>query len=292
MASIPRKGVKGISLRKWVIDTLNGVIDYLHSARVRPGNGILIRETPSGTIIELKKQPDSPQSSGGGGGGTAQDISATVSGGTATIAISGSTSTVEIVGGTSGNVTISGNTNGQVVIDATGGGGGGVGSYDVFPDYNSNPVNISGGTVYTADGNVWLIGTVGIYKKSSSTETPSVTLMIYSEGTLIRTRDVFIDQGVYSSLSTWNVNTNFVVPISIPIPSGFQFEVTKSDSAQFNISMYSCITAPPLNRTVTTTSGTGNGSLFRALSDDGDANISFDQSLDGQPIDFEGASVL
>lgn len=120
MASLPKKGIKGTNFKVWAVETLNALIDYLHGARVKPGYGISVRETPSGTIVELaKKEAPTINNNIGGGTGVAQDISASVSGGTATVAISGSTSSVEVVGGS--NVSITGNTNGQVVVSATGG---------------------------------------------------------------------------------------------------------------------------------------------------------------------------
>lgn len=294
MASLPKKSVKGDGFKKWVIDSINTLIDYLHGARLKPGYGIAVRETPSGTIVELARK-ETPVINNIGGGGETQDISATVSGGTATIAISGSTSTVEIVGGTSGNVTISGNTNGQVVIDATGGGGGGGGSSNGFPDF-ANGTPISGGTSYSFPMNGWLIGYVSNYTASSATGFCDCLLSIDGDGFasilihLLETHDLIIP-GTLSDYVPLLSN-----PVSIPIPAGTTFNINPnvyaSNPAILNLSYYPCITAPPVNRTVTTPSGTGNGSLFRALSDDGDANISFDQSLDGQPIDFEGASVL
>jgi hypothetical protein len=207
-----------MSLRKWVVDTLNGMIDYLHSARVRPGNGILIRETPSGTIIELKKQPDSPQSSGGGG--SAQDISATVSGGTATIEISGSTSAVEIVGGTSGNVTISGNTNGQVVIDATGGGGGAIN----MPDYSAYPftlIHVFRDTYsHTFTEDVALVGSFGTISGDTS------GLVTMSIGDL--DFEPFATTGTSTSLAV-------TVPAFFLIPSGTLVVITAQSAAAANL---------------------------------------------------------
>ena len=71
MASLPRKGITGDNLKKWVVETVNGLIDYLHSHRVRPGNGIRVDETPSGVVVSLadRPAPSVVQISGGTSGG-------------------------------------------------------------------------------------------------------------------------------------------------------------------------------------------------------------------------------
>lgn len=71
MASLPKKGVKGANLRKWLIDSIEQLIDYLHSTRVLPGDGIMVKETPAGVIVSLAKKSTSTvnNSTGGGGGG-------------------------------------------------------------------------------------------------------------------------------------------------------------------------------------------------------------------------------
>ena len=76
MASIPRKSVKGANLKKWLVETIDGILDYLHSSRVRPGYGIAVDETPSGTIVRLAGTPSSnaPVSTGGGGGGVSSGL--------------------------------------------------------------------------------------------------------------------------------------------------------------------------------------------------------------------------
>lgn len=75
---------------------------------------------PSKALIDaLERSGSAPVS----GGGAAQDISASVSGGTASVTLSGSTSAVKFVG--TGDVTLTGNTNGQIEINCTGSTGGG-----------------------------------------------------------------------------------------------------------------------------------------------------------------------
>lgn len=68
MGSIPPKAVSGQNFKKWVVETLNKLIDYLHGARIRPGYGIMVRETPSGTIVELAKKQAAPVNNATGGG--------------------------------------------------------------------------------------------------------------------------------------------------------------------------------------------------------------------------------
>lgn len=131
MPSLPTKGIKGQNFKAWAVDSINKLIDYLSSPYLTPGQGINIRRTPSGTVIELQKQPEPVQQSVSGG--LVQDISASVSGNTASIGLSGSTATAELVG--TGDVTISGNTNGQIEINATGGTSSGIGA----PNY-ANPI--------------------------------------------------------------------------------------------------------------------------------------------------------
>lgn len=290
--AVPQKIQHGLNFKKAVLGTLNALIDYLNSNWLQGGPGVNIRRTPSGTIIEIAKPKTAAPQSSGGGSGSAQDLSVSVSGNTAFIGLSGSTATAELVG--TGDVSISGNTNGQIEINATGGGGGG-GSFNGFPDF-ANGTPISGGTSYSFPMNGWLIGYVSNYSASNATGNCDCLLSIDGDGFtsilihLLETHDLIIP-GTLSDYVPLLSN-----PVSIPIPAGTTFNINPnvyvSNPAILNLSYYPCITAPPVNRTVTTPSGTGNGSLFRALSDDGDANISFEQSLDGQPIDFEGASVL
>lgn len=129
MASLPSKGVTGDNFKKWAVDSINKLIEYLGGPFIRGGKGISVRQAGNVTIIELEKQPSVPAQKTGGG--TTQDISATVSGGTAFLGLSGSTSSVEFVG--TGDVTLSGNTNGQIEINVTGGtSGGGIGAPDYF----------------------------------------------------------------------------------------------------------------------------------------------------------------
>lgn len=74
MASLPAKGVKGANLRKWLIDSINGLIDYLHASRVRPGDGIMVKETPSGVIVSLAKKATAGANNSTGGGGAASGL--------------------------------------------------------------------------------------------------------------------------------------------------------------------------------------------------------------------------
>lgn len=132
MSSLPQKSIKGAVFKTWAISSIDKLIDYLSGTFIRGGKGIAVRRFAGVTIIELEKQPEQVQQNATGGGAT-QDISATVSGNTASIGLSGSTATVELVG--TGDVTITGNTNGQIEFNATGGTPSGIGA----PNY-ANPI--------------------------------------------------------------------------------------------------------------------------------------------------------
>ena len=232
MASLPKKGVKGANLRKWLIDAIEQLIDYLNSPWLQAGKGINIRRTPAGTIIELQKQSsESPRSSSGGTASAPQDISATVSGGTATLALSGSTATVPVVAGA--NVNITGGTSGEVIISATGG----TSSNNFFPDYGNSPVSVSEGTVYPLDSDMWLIGYAGLYKTSSSGFPSTVTLHIMNyAGTVIsRSITLFSDTGIFSS---YNNSNSMDIPVCIPIKAGYSVEVVTSGSVEFSLSLF------------------------------------------------------
>ena len=236
MASIPRKSVKGANLKKWLVETIDGIIDYLHSSRIRPGYGIAVDETPSGTIVRLASTPSSnaPISTGGGTG--ASGIGATVTGGTASVTLTGGTGSVNLVG--TGSVTISGNTNtGNIEINASGGSPGSVG----FPDY-AHPLVQGGnvaflttypGTAY-ADQNVWLIGRIRMVADQNQ----------QLAGSLI----IYLSDGVNTE-SIWLVDTLLDgmdgqedIPIMLPIPAGYTFELhynNPPDSLELGI--YPCI---------------------------------------------------
>lgn len=116
MSSLPQKSIKGAVFKTWAIQSIDKLIDYLSGTFIRGGKGISVRRSAGVTIIELEKQPEQVQQNATGG--ATQDISANVSGGTASVTLSGSTSSVEFVG--TGDVTISGNTNGQIEINSNG----------------------------------------------------------------------------------------------------------------------------------------------------------------------------
>lgn len=68
MPSLPNKSIKGGVFKKWVIESIDKLIDYLSSTYIQVGQGLKIRRSPSGLVIELDKQPGEPQSAAGGGG--------------------------------------------------------------------------------------------------------------------------------------------------------------------------------------------------------------------------------
>ena len=143
MRRLPQKSVKGANLKKWLVESIDALIDYLSDASyLQPGTGIGIDRTASGIMISALKPKSAPAQSLTGGAD--QDISATVSGGTATIRLSGSTSSVPVVAGS--NVNITGGTNGEVIVSATGGTASGMaypqwGSYSpqqIIPDWTES----------------------------------------------------------------------------------------------------------------------------------------------------------
>jgi hypothetical protein len=187
--------------------------------------GTQVTLTPS-AVAALKKAAGGPPAAG-----AAQDLSVSVSGNTATVDISGSTSHVDFVG--AGAVNISGNTNGEIEIDVPGG----TGSNVFFPDYGETPVPVSDGTVYPVNNYMWLIGYVGLYKKSTTGFPSSVVLNIMNlSGTVItRTFTLFADTGVFSSYSN---NNSFDVPVCLPVKSGYSIEVIKTGSVEINLALY------------------------------------------------------
>lgn len=195
----------------------------------------MVSHSNAGTsIAPTKKLVDLLHTRGGGApaSGAAQDLSVSVSGGTATVSISGSTSAVPFVAGA--NVNITGSTNGEVIVSATGGTAGGA----FFPDYGEAPVTVSGGTIYPVNANMWLIGYAGLYKTDSSGGFPSyVDLKIYgSDGiTVTRTISLYTDAGVFS---TYNSYQPFHVPVCMPIKSGYQIEILSSGAASFFLQLF------------------------------------------------------
>lgn len=110
---IPQKSQKGANLRAWIVSVIDALIDCVTSLRLRPGPGIEVRETPTGTIVSLARQSGSRPAAAGqaamvkaGEGmridnGTASSVY--VPGGTATsVPVNGATFTCTVEGGTSG----------------------------------------------------------------------------------------------------------------------------------------------------------------------------------------------
>lgn len=58
---IPNKSAKGLNLRKWLVETLDALIECVTWMRIRPGPGISVRETPAGTVVSLSGQAGHPQ---------------------------------------------------------------------------------------------------------------------------------------------------------------------------------------------------------------------------------------
>ena len=283
MASLPQKSIKGTLFKKWAVESIDKLIDFLGSPFIQAGKGIAVRRSGGITIIELEKPTQTVQNvtNNTGGGGSNQDISATVSGNTASIALSGSTSSVDFVG--TGAVSISGNTNGEIEINATGG----TALNAPFPDL-ANPIesilfDVSyPGYAYP----VWLIGQIGPSASLSSNNTVVCSVNFGTNGVQV------YEWGAGQPGGTKEV------PLIFPIPANTPFEVSTlhlGDTTELSgvVTSYPCIGQSPLaDYTVTRASGNTNGTLFYGLSQQGDNTVSVDSSLDGTPLDFEGASVL
>ena len=233
MSTLPRKSVSGLPLKKYVLDTLNGLIDYLQTHRIRSGHGIDVQETASGYVINLARTPTNvPQVQNTGGG--ADGIEANVTGGTASITLTGGTGSVNLVG--TGAVTISGNTTtGNIEINATGGSGT-VG----FPDLLTGSA-VSGGTNYPVTSDSWLVGHVGIYGDTSLNYPTNLSGYVDLKVSLTATPsqsntfELYCNQGLYqvsrSGLNEW-------FPVCIPIKAGYTIRLTISESAIANLSLY------------------------------------------------------
>lgn len=238
MPSLPRKSVKGTMFKKWVVDSIDQIIDYLSSNWLQPGNGINIRRTPSGTIIELQKQAETRQTLSGGGGAN-QDITSTVAGGTAFVGLTGSTASAAFVG--TGAVTISGNTNtGNIEINATGG----TSATSLgFPDYSSG-IAVSGGTTYggyTTDG--WLIGDVTSPNSAYATGDCECIVTLNGNGFSALSIVLLNTIGLTNFQNYAGVITN---PVFLPIPANVSFNINPSvvsgQDATINLRYYTCIT--------------------------------------------------
>lgn len=74
MPKLPNKSIKGANFKKWCIESIDAIIDYLSSARYLQGApGVTIERKPSGIVIGLeKKEPvQNVQITGGTGGSSA-----------------------------------------------------------------------------------------------------------------------------------------------------------------------------------------------------------------------------
>ena len=94
---IPTKIQHGDKVISTVYAKINGIIDYLNASRVKPGTGIRVQETPSGTVVSsVPNSVTPPQLNTGGSGATG--IQSEVSGGTASVTLVGGAGEVRFVG--------------------------------------------------------------------------------------------------------------------------------------------------------------------------------------------------
>ena len=208
MVSLPRKGETGQNFKKWAVDSINRLIDYLtEGAYLRNGNGISIEHTASGILIGLDKQNNSvtPQVLGKNEGATG--IESAVSGGTASVFVSGSSPLV--IEPANGNIFISGGTNGELKIGASATTG--------MPDFsNLSPEYISlfdgQGVTKSYPYAVWLIGYAG--SDTASDMSSTITLSIGSKNFYL------LDLGI-GSTSLYG----YKIPVLFPVPANTTFSL-------------------------------------------------------------------
>lgn len=136
-------------------------------------SNLLVKRTDAGTTIALApallqklNRAGTPGASGGGATG----IQAEVSGGTASIALTGGTGSVVIQPGA--NVNITGGSNGEIIISAT---GGTAGTAEFWPDFPNPTGSLQSGYRYTALAPLWIFGRV----EPGANPWPSVYDMAY-----------------------------------------------------------------------------------------------------------------
>ena len=210
---VPSKIPHGLNFKKAVIGTINGIIDYLNGNWLQSGKGINIRRTPSGTIIELQKQPASRSVSVTGGTAVgASGLVATVSGGSASVEVSGSSPL--LIEPANANIQISGGTNGELRIGASA-----VTGMPYWLDLSPEFINVSQNSSVskTYNHSIFLIGNCGY--STSSNMTGSVSLAIGGKTFIL------FDLGI--GTSTLYGLTSFVC---IPIPANTAFTLTTSGS--------------------------------------------------------------
>lgn len=233
---IPSKIQHGEKVIGTVFEKINGIIDYLNASKLRKSSGIDVRETPSGTVLELvQKSASAPQAEQNPA--VASGLEATVSGdGTATVAISGSTALVIKPGA---NIQISGGTNGELIISATGGTSGTTG----FPDYSNEVVPYStvdiNGSTYSFAYPVWVIGNIGITPDGNNQMRGNLSLWVGNSPNQKRF-SVLLMNGDFSSDSYMDQAGNF---ICLPIPANTPFYFATADDLNYfvnELTIYGC----------------------------------------------------
>lgn len=234
------------------------LVRFMNSLFLRgDGSYLAVSHTPEGTFIrptpylidQLNKAASAPAS-----GGAAQNISATVSGNTASVTLSGSTSAVEFVG--TGDVTLSGNTNGQIEISATGG------SVVLgFPDYQHpiDTIYISANEVEDDEINynipVWVIGN---FESDTWHGELSEFVVLLNNETIYSCR---LQSRVSNLLPDGSPTENsiglidFSQPVMFPLPPNTTYQLLVARGI-VELKVYPCISSvSPSDYTVTRTSG-------------------------------------
>jgi len=222
---IPAKIQHGEKVISTVFDKINGIIDYLNASRIRKGPGILVDESPSGTVIKLAdNRPATPPQVLPAGSGGASGLTATVSGGIASVSVSGS-SPLSIIPGS--NVTISGTTGG-IILDAQ--------SLSGLPDYDDT-ANIdtfqivgpgigSGSTGLQKQYNhsVWLIGTA---EASETTSDVQFSLQINI--------GAFAWEPIRLQLTGHAGIPSVAIPFAVPVPANTLISFAAYDDCVANV---------------------------------------------------------
>lgn len=227
---IPTKIQHGDKVISTVYAKINGIIDYLNASRVKPGTGIRVQETPSGTVVfSVPNSVTPPQLNAGGSGATG--IESDVTGGTASIMLTGGTGSVNFVG--TGSVVISGNTNtGNIEINATGGTSGVIG----FPNY-ALPLeyrNVAMNTNYSYNVPVWVIGEV--HSVILENELRGDLFVDITAGT--HTTRIYLFDVYDSTLATERAAS----PITLPIPANYTFRFgSVTDDPDLDVSIFPCV---------------------------------------------------
>lgn len=196
---------------------LHGDGQYLTVKHTQAGQTI----TPTPALLQALGQRGAPPAAGG----AAQDISASVSGGTATISLSGSTSSAQLVAGS--NVNITGNTNGQIEIGASANTG--------MPDYSATPTFVTVDSAHpfinTFQYSIWMIGHAAA---DTSTDMSGTASLVFDT---TRSVSLFHLSAYPNQAAFYGIAHGFC----IPVPAGSRIGITASGNVGVTMYIYPAI---------------------------------------------------